>query len=151
MITTRRTLAAVGVVGVLAAGAAIPAIAQDGTDDTTTEETTSDTTREERHAARQQAFAEALAAELGIDVDTVTDALEAVHEDMQATRQAEFRARVQARLDELVEAGELTQEEAETLAEVQERGVLRGELGRVGGRGHHGPRGGMPGPGADAA
>lgn len=141
---TRSTLAAIGVAGVLAAGAAIPAIAQDATDDTAAEETTTeDTTRVERHAARQAAFAEALAEELGLDTATVADAIDAVREDLRTARQAEMQERIQARLDELVESGELTQQEADTLADIQERGVFGGGLGPFGRGGPHGMRGGF--------
>ena len=147
MTLSRRTIAAVGVAGVLAAGATIPALAQDGTDDTAT--TQDDvTTREELRAEHEQAFADALADQLDLDADTVASAIDAVREEMQATRQAEMQARIQARLDELVASGDLTQEEADTLADIQERGVLRGEFGgRFGGPGgHRGPGGGFGGP-----
>lgn len=149
MPVTRSTLAAIGVAGVLAAGAAIPAIAQDATDDTPTQDTTEDTTREERHAAREAAFAEALAEELGLDTGTVADAIDAVREDLRAARQAEMQERIRARLDELVESGELTQQEADTLADIQERGVFGDGLGPFGpfGRGGpHGLRGGFDAP-----
>lgn len=149
MTMNRSALAAIGIAGVIAAGAAIPAIAQDATDDTAPEESTDDIlTREDRHAA----FAEALAAELGLDTATVSDAVDAVRDEMQAAREAEMQERIQARLDALVESGELTQQEADTLAQIQERGVFRDQLGGFGRRGHHGPFDGGPGPwGADAA
>lgn len=147
MTITRSSLAAIGIAGVLAAGAAIPAIAQD---DTATEDTTTDeTTREDRKAAAEEAFAEALATELGLDTDTVADALTTVREDMRAAREAERDARVQERLDELVESGELTQEEADTLAEVRDRGVFGDGIGRRHVHRHGG--GFMGGPGGDAA
>lgn len=142
MTISRKLLATLGVVSVVAAGAAIPAIAQDTTDEATTEDATDVAdSREELRAAHAQDFAEALAAELGLDADTVADAVEAVREDMQATRRAEMQERRQARLDEMVESGELTQDEADTLAEIQDRGGFggMGPFGR-GGRSGHGPR-----------
>ena len=147
MTLSRRTIAAVGVAGVLAAGATIPALAQDGTDDIVTTQDDA-TTREALRAEHEQAFAEALAEQLDLDADTVADAIDAVREEMQATRQAEMQARRQARLDDLVESGELTQEEADTLADIQERGVFRDQLGgRFGGPGgRRGPGGGVGGP-----
>lgn len=150
MTRSRNLLAAVGVAGLIAAGAAIPAIAQDATDDTaTSDDSLEPEAHELRRAARAEAFADALAAELGLEADTVAEAIEAVHEEMQSARQDEIQARVQARLDELVEAGELTQEEADILAEVQGRGVLGGGPGRFGpgGHGRHGGHGvGLGGP-----
>lgn len=149
MTISRTTLAAVGVAGLLAAGAAIPAIAQDGADDTTTSETTR--SFGPRHGDHRQAFAEALADELDLDADTVAAAMAAVHDEFQAARHAEMQARMQARLDERVASGALTQEEADTLAGIAERGPIGGMLGRPGPRGHHGPGARGPGSGwADA-
>lgn len=143
MTRTRKYLAAAGIAGVLAAGATLPAIAQDSPTDSTTEDTGSEErTREERHAERQRAFSEALAAELGIDVDTVEDALATVKEQMRAEREADRLARLQERLDAAVEGGELTQEQSDAIAAAAESGVFPG---RGGPRGGHGP-GGFGGP-----
>jgi hypothetical protein len=86
------------------------------------------------------AFASALAAELGLPEDEVTAAIEAVTEQHRAQRRAERTEQLGAELDDAVEAGELTEEQADAIREAHEDGVL--PFGRGEGRGGHaGPRG----------
>lgn len=133
-------LAATAGTGIAAWG--VPALAQDtesqgsqvagqGADDTETEDA------EDRRAEMQAALADALADELGLDADEVAAALERVQTDLRAEMQAEHLERLEERLAEAVEAGELTQEEADEVLERAESGELRGP-GRRGG--HGGPR-----------
>jgi ABC-type phosphate/phosphonate transport system substrate-binding protein len=146
------------VVGVLAAaaltmGVVVPALAQSGAPadpETTAEAPASD--RAERRAAHQEAFAAALAEELGLPVDEVTAAIEKVAEQHRAEMQATRDERFQDRLDAAVEAGELTQEQADELRESHERGErpFRGPDGSGRGDGAFGPgpgHGSGPGPG----
>lgn len=142
-------LAATAGTGLAAWG--VPALAQDtesqgsqvagqGADDTDTEDA------EDRRAEMQAAPADALAAELGLDADEVAAALEKVQTDLRAEMQTEHLERLEERLAEAVEAGELTQEEADEVLERAESGELRGP-GRRGGHGGHGGPGGPGGPG----
>lgn len=142
-------LAATAGTGLAAWG--VPALAQDtesqgsqvagqGADDTDTEDA------EDRRAEMQAALADALAAELGLDADEVAAALEKVQTDLRAEMQTEHLERLEERLAEAVEAGELTQEEADEVLERAESGELRGP-GRRGGHGGHGGPGGPGGPG----
>ena len=137
-------LAATAGTGLAAWG--VPALAQDtesqgsqvagqGADDTDTEDA------EDRRAEMQAALADALAAELGLDADEVAAALEKVQTDLRAEMQTEHLERLEERLAEAVEAGELTQEEADEVLERAESGELRGP-GRRGGHGGPGGRGG---------
>jgi hypothetical protein len=133
-----------GVVALVAAVLAMPALAQD--DGSTSPETATeseDTTGSARFEEAQTAFAEALAAELDLPVDDVSAALDAVREQMAQEHQERHQAALRERLDEAVAAGELTQDQADAIADAAEAGVL----GR-GGRGGHGPGGmghGRPG------
>ncbi len=149
---TTKTVASLGAAAALSIGAlAVPAIAQttEGDGDTTTEST--EQTKEERRAERQAAFAEALAEELGLDADTVAEAITTVREEQKAAFEAERLARIEERLDARVEAGELTQEQADALKALAESGEGFGPGRRGGPRGHGGPRGGFgPGPSGDA-
>lgn len=137
-------LAATAGTGLAAWG--VPALAQDtedqssqvagqGADDTDTEDA------EDRRAEMQAALADALAAELGLDADEVAAALEKVQTDLRTEMQTEHLERLEERLAEAVEAGELTQEEADEVLERAESGELRGP-GRRGGHGGPGGRGG---------
>ncbi|MDO3394638.1 hypothetical protein QWJ41_02795 [Nocardioides sp. SOB44] len=131
---------------------AVPALAQDtesqgsqvagqgADDDNDTEDA------EDRRAEMQAALADALAAELGLDADEVAAALEKVQTDLRAEMQTEHLERLEERLAEAVEAGELTQEEADEVLGRAESGELRGP-GRRGGHGGHGGPGGPGGPG----
>ncbi|WP_341241080.1 hypothetical protein [uncultured Nocardioides sp.] len=110
-------------------------VAGQGAADTDTEDA------EDRRAEMQAALADALAAELGLDADEVAAALEKVQTDLRAEMQAEHLERLEERLAEAVEAGELTQEEADEVLERAESGELRGP-GRRGGHGGPGGRGG---------
>jgi len=135
---TRKYLAAAGIAGVLAAGATIPAIAQDTPSDEATARSEEQTTREERRAERERAFAEALADELGLDADTVEEAIATVKDELRAEHEAARLDQLRTRLDEAVAAGELTQEQADAIHAAAESGVFPGRGGR---RGHHGPGG----------
>lgn len=134
-------LAATAGTGLAAWG--VPALAQD------TESQSSqvagqgeeDTDAEDRRAEMQAALADALAAELGLDADEVAAALEKVQTDLRTEMQTEHLERLEERLAEAVEAGELTQEEADEVLERAESGELRGP-GRRGGHGGPGGRGG---------
>lgn len=137
----RRAITAVAVTGVLATGAIIPAVAQDGTG-ATEEETTQETMRGERRAAHREAFAEALATELGIDQERVESALETVHEQLQEQRRTRAHEVLSERLDQAVEDGALTREQADAILEAHDSDVF--PFGRRGPRGHRGGFG--PGP-----
>jgi hypothetical protein len=137
-------LAATAGTGIAAWG--VPALAQDtesqgsqvagqGADDTDTEDA------EDRRAEMQAALADALAAELGLDADEVAAALEKVQTDLRAEMQTEHLERLEERLAAAVEAGELTQEEADEVLERAESGELRGPGRRGGHGGHDGPGG----------
>lgn len=142
---TRKALAALGVVGVLGAGAVLPALAQDSTD---APDTAGSQARGEWKAQRHAVFAEALAAELELPVEQVTEALAAVRDRMVGEARARQLERLGERLDAAVEEGELTREQADAILEAAEDGVLP-----VGGRRHR-PRGhgfGHLGPGPAVA
>lgn len=149
---TRRVLATGGVLGALSIGAALPALAQDPAEETTeettdetTEETTEESAREERGAAFRGEIAAALADELGLDAATVEAALETVQAEMEEQREAEHRMALEDRLAAAVEAGDLTQEQADALLAAEEAGVFGGGPGMGGpGMGGFGGPGGPP-------
>lgn len=142
--TLKRGLVATTAAGVLGAGLIVPALAQDSDTPTdSTEEATEDTSHQERHAARDAAFAAALADELGLDEATVADAIDVVRDQLRTQAQAERLAALEERLSEAVEAGDLTQEQADALRDAAEAGVL--PFGR-GGHGLRGPGFGPRGP-----
>lgn len=165
--SSRRRLLVLAVAGLLAAAFAVPALAQNTTEDPTAgseatseegadeaDEETDDTLKsrwQERHADRQAAFAEALAEELDLPVDQVTDAVEAVRDRLRQERMDARSEAMQERLDEAVANGELTQEQADAIAEADEAGVLGKHRGhRRHGHGMRGWFGGPDGGGADA-
>jgi hypothetical protein len=126
-----------------------------GDADAPTEATSDVTTPRDRFADRQVAFAEALAEELDLPVDQVADAVTAVRERLHEQRMEARRGVLQERLDEAVASGDLTQEQADAIAEASDAGVLpcrRGFGARRHGHGAHGwfgaPGGGAPGGGA---
>lgn len=128
----RRSLAVLGAAGVLTAGLAVPALAQD-TDDTRdgvqgdTQQTTPEDRRaakEERRAERQAAFAAELAAELDLPAEQVEEAVATVRERLAEERRAERLAALTERLDEAVADGTLTQEQADAILDGVEDGVL---------------------------
>lgn len=106
--------------------------------------------RPDRRAFREEhraAFLTGLAERLGLDVATVETAVEDTREELKAARRAEREAAVADRLDQAVEDGRLTQEQADALsalAESAEDGDFEG-FGPKGSRSHgfggHGPRG----------
>ena len=141
---SRTSLAALGLAGVVAAGVAIPAIAQDtATDDTAT-------TWQARRGMDHEEFAAALAEELGLDEATVSEAIDTVREAMRAERRAEMRGQLEDRLAAAVEAGDLTQEQADAILEAHDSGAV-GAMRELGfgfrGRGGHGPGMGQAGGG----
>lgn len=154
---SRKSIATTAVIAALTVGAVVPvAFAQSAaTEDALTPEAGlgSDSTHGLRHAARQAEFATALAEELDLDSDTVAAALERVQEAMEEEAAAEHRAALRQRLDAAVEAGELTQEQADALLAADEAGVLRGFGGHPGPGpgGPGGPGGRSFGPGGFAA
>ncbi len=79
-----------------------------------------DTDREQARAEHEAAFAEALAGELGIEASTVEDALG----ELRQTRKAERAAADAAALDEAVDEGILTRDEADAVAKAIEAGVV---------------------------
>lgn len=149
---SRTTAAAAGLSGLLVVGALLPAVAQEdtatqesseatespGTEDSATDASTDDgdDTGHGDRGPDVEALAEALAAELDLDVEAVEDALDAVRDDMVAQRQVQVEERRQAWLDERVETGDLTEEEAAALLEQDGPvpGMGRGHRGH--GRGH---------------
>lgn len=144
----KAALAATAAGGVLAAGAVIPAVAQDPTP---TEQATGDpapSPDRPRHRRMEQ-FAAALAEELGIEQDRVEQALRTVREDLrQQARQRRLEV-LEDRLDRAVEDGELTREQADAILQAAEAGVL--PLRRLAppdrGRSHRGRADGLHGPG----
>lgn len=123
--TTRR-LVVLGAIGALAVGAlAWPALAQNASEET------SEPSEElpelgERFTEHKSAFAEALAEELDLPVDQVTEAIEAANERLAEQWREERTARLQERLDQAVEDGDLTQEQADAIMDAVESGVLAG-------------------------
>jgi uncharacterized membrane protein YgcG len=152
---TKRAVVGVLAAGALTMGVVVPALAQadpDSGDAATTTEETFRADRVERRAAHQEAFAAALADELGLPVDEVTAAIEKVTEQHRAEMQASRAERFRDRLDAAVEAGELTQEEADERLERHDAGELplRGRDGTGHGPrmdGGTGPEGGVGGEG----
>jgi hypothetical protein len=134
----RLALAGLAVTGVVGLGFAVPALAQD--DGATS--SPSPTSREQLRAERETDFAERLAKKLGLDTGKVQDALTAVREEMQAEAKADRLEALKERLDQAVEDGKLTREQADAILEAAEQGVLSGGRG-FGGRDGHGRFGGF--------
>lgn len=82
--------------------------------------------RREEHDTREADFAAGLAERLGLDVDTVETAIEETREELSAERRAEAKAWAGEQLDQAVEDGTLTQEQADALLELAE--VAEGQL-----------------------
>lgn len=132
-------LATTAVAGVLAAGAVIPAVAQD---DTSTERSQGGSTEDRVPGARAGAFAAALAEELGIEQERVEEALANIREERRAEVRERRLSALEERLAEAVENGDLTQEQADAILEAAEDGVLPLGPRRHGPRSHH-----LDGPG----
>ncbi|MFI7521969.1 hypothetical protein [Micromonospora globbae] len=152
----KHLLAGLATAGVLGVGIAAPtmAFAADNASPAPSASTTDDGQRQ-KASDRQSAFAEELAKELGVSTDKVTAALEKLREQHKADRperpSAEDRqARLEERLDQAVEDGKLTQEQADAILDAVESGVLGGGgfggPGRHGGWGGHGDRDGSGSP-----
>lgn len=126
MARNRTRLAAIGIAGVLAAGTTAsvlsPAVAQEAPEAPQAGEHPKD----ERHAERRAAFAAALAEELDLPVDRVSAAIDAVNEQLRAEMKQRRLAELKGRLDAAVEAGTLTQEQADAIYAAAESGVLPG-------------------------
>lgn len=147
---TALALAAVSTVAV--AGLALPALAEETPTDPPSSSTAPEDRRElhgERREQMQTELAERLAEELGLEAAEVSAALEKVTEELRAEHDEQRLARLQEHLDQAVEEGRLTREQADGLLAAAQDGDLRAGL-----RGLHrelhgfGPRGGGPrGPG----
>jgi nucleotide-binding universal stress UspA family protein len=140
----KTTLASVAIAGVATLGLGIPALAQSGAPDLTPESSTSAKPDfEERKAEHRAELAERLAEELGLDADEVAEALETVMTELREEHQAERLAALEERLTEAVEAGRLTQAQADAILEAAKSGDLHPRLHRL----HRGLHGGGPGMG----
>ncbi|WP_431935057.1 hypothetical protein [Micromonospora sp. RP3T] len=143
--TRKRLLVGLAAAGVLTVGIAAPTVAL-ADDNKPSASTSSDQggDRQQRHADRQAEFAEALAKELGVPADKVTAALEKLREQRQADRPErptppsaqDRQAALKERLDQAVEDGKLTQEQADAVLKAAEAGVFPGPGGP--GMGHRG-------------
>ncbi|MFI7574059.1 hypothetical protein [Micromonospora sp. NPDC049497] len=136
MMTKKRLLVGLAAAGVLGVGVAAPTVAMAADNGTPSPSASAGegTDREQRHAERHAAFAEALAKELGVDTDKVTAALEKVREQQRADRPerpdaADRKAALAERLDQAVEDGKLTREQADAITAAAEAGVLGGGPG----------------------
>ncbi|MDM4720101.1 hypothetical protein QTQ03_11115 [Micromonospora sp. WMMA1363] len=160
-IRKKHLLAGLAAAGVLSVGIAAPtmalaadnaspspsASADEGTDRQQQREDRRED-RQQQREDRQAKFAEALAEELGVDTDKVTAALAKLREERKADRPerperpnaADRQAALEERLDQAVEDGKLTQEQADAITAAVEAGVFP-----AGGRGGHGGPGGSGG------
>ena len=139
--------AAGAVIAIGGLGWGIPALADDDT-------SSGSSSRVEQMDERRAELAERLADELGLDVADVEAALAKVSEELRAEHDVERSAQMKERLDQAVEDGRLTQEQADSMLELAESGEFPG--GRGGQRGHGGGHGGGfggfgGGPGSDIA
>ncbi|PZG02126.1 hypothetical protein [Micromonospora deserti] len=148
-IRKKHLLAGLAAAGVLGVGIAAPTVAFAANNETPSPSTSASagTDRQQQRAERQAAFAEALAKELGVSADKVTAALEKVREQHKPADRpergnaADRQAALKERLDQAVQDGKLTQEQADAISAAAEAGVLPGP----GGRGGHGGPGGAGG------
>ncbi|TDB93163.1 hypothetical protein E1091_12180 [Micromonospora fluostatini] len=150
----KQLLAGLAAAGVLGVGLAAPAVAAAGDDTGTPAPSASasaGTDREQRHAERQAEFAESLAKELGVDTEKVTSALEKLREQRTSERPergergdwrggdaADRQAKLTERLDQAVEDGKLTREQADAIVKAVESGVFPGGGWGPGRGGPHG-------------
>lgn len=88
--------------------------------------------------ARHADLAKYLAGELGVAESDVTAALDSWQQDRQAERQASMTEAMEERLAEAVEAGQLTQEQADAIKAAHESGAMAAPNGMGG---HGGMRG----------
>lgn len=124
-------VALLGLAGLVAAVVAVPALAQDPT--------------EEQAPETEPDFAARLATELDLPAERVRAAVDKVETELRAERDEHRRAKLTERLDAAVESGRLTREEADEILEAAEAGRLRGRghgWGNLGLRRGHG--GGPP-------
>ncbi|MET8062503.1 hypothetical protein ACFYON_16645 [Micromonospora sp. NPDC005686] len=147
----KHLLAGLATAGVLGVGIAAPtvALADDKSPKPSSSASTTDQgdDRRQKHADRQAEFAEALATELGVPTDKVTAALEKLHEQRQGDRPErperpsteDRQAALKERLNQAVEDGKLTREQADAVLKAAEAGVFPGGPGHDG---KGGPRGG---------
>lgn len=145
----KTTIAAISAAGILALGAGVPAIAAADSETTPPGTSSSEDLREqfeERRDAAEQEFAERLAEELGVDADEVAAAIDKIRTEMMDERAAERLAQLEERLAAAVEAGNLTQEQADVLLELAEKRADE-RLDGFGGRGFGGGFGHGPGHG----
>ena len=141
---SKKTMLILGTSGVLALGIAAPAVAW-------AENRDNKSISHAAHGESQQKLAEALAKELGVDQAKVSEALTKVREQMKAEAQAsrpekkdDAEAKTnrlekfKTRVAEAVQAGKLTQAEADAIIKAVEAGVLNdGWGGKPGGRWQH--------------
>ncbi len=142
------TLAGGIVVGVTALALAVPQLA--GAEESPTPQTEGSTStqtpgpedeRPDREGLREERSAELasrLADELGLEQDEVSTALDTVLEQLRSEHQAERQAQLSERLDQAVESGRLTREQADAILEAAEQGGLPGSRGPHGGGGYFG-------------
>ena len=86
---------------------------------------------------RQAALAAKVAAILGTDEQATAEAMERVRDEMKAEEAAEFRAAMEARLQDAVDRGAITREEADGILAAVESGDRTGGA-RFGKHGRHG-------------
>lgn len=135
---TRKATAGIAIAGVIALGAAIPALAQDASEDTTTEQDDVADAREKLRDERRLEFADRVGAIVGVDGEELLAAIDQVRDEMRAEHHAERLADLEERLADAVANGRLTQEEADTILEQAQAGDLfpgRRGLGHGHGRG----------------
>jgi hypothetical protein len=145
---TRTALIGALLAGVVAVGAVIPALAQDdadtteqGTDEQDIDEQDTDTTRGRSWGPHHDEFVAALAEELGLPESEVSAAIDAVTEQLRSERQAQMQERLEERLAAAIEAGDLTQEQADAILDAHESGALPSGRGGWGGAKGHGSGG----------
>lgn len=96
---------------------------------------------------QQAALAARVAAILGADEQATADAMAQVQEEMQTEQLAEFRAALETMVQDAVDGGKITQEDADEFLAAIEAGGWRG----FGKRGHHGRGFNHYGDGLDGA
>jgi hypothetical protein len=124
--TKKAALVGLGAAGVLAAGIAVPAFAQNQEPAPGPSASTAD----QRRADRQATLAEALAKELGLETDKVAAALAKVQGQLDDRAKADRLSRLKTQLDQAVTDGKITREQADAILAAAEAGVLPN------GRGH---------------
>jgi hypothetical protein len=136
--TPKKAALGLGVAGALALGIAVPTMAL--ADNPTPSPSTAAPSgpgkwgaerpdRDKVRADRQAALAEALAKELGLPQDKVAAALQKVEQQMADQAKTERLGRLKTRLDQAVNEGKLTREQADAILKAVEAGVMPGGMG----------------------